>query len=89
VITNAASFLCRATASSAERVQGWDCTGCIRSLINLPLLYRFWYHRMNPLSKGASGMVVRRQLSLDWWSVITALVAALLIKSGVLPHIPW
>jgi hypothetical protein len=44
---------------------------------------------MNPLSKGASGMVVRRQLSLDWWSVITALVAALLIKSGVLPHIPW
>lgn len=30
-----------------------------------------------------------RKLSLDWWSVIAALAAALLIKSGLLPRIPW
>jgi len=29
------------------------------------------------------------KLSVDWWSVITALGAAVLIKLGVLPHIPW
>ena len=29
------------------------------------------------------------KLSVDWWSVITALAAAVLIKFGVLPHIPW
>jgi hypothetical protein len=29
------------------------------------------------------------KLSIDWWSVITALGAALLIKLGILPHIPW
>jgi len=29
------------------------------------------------------------KLSVDWWSVITALGAAMLIKLGVLPHIPW
>lgn len=27
--------------------------------------------------------------SLDWWSVITAVVVALLVLSGVLPAIPW
>jgi hypothetical protein len=30
-----------------------------------------------------------RKLSLDWWSVIAALAAVLLIKSGLFPHIPW
>lgn len=30
-----------------------------------------------------------RKLSLDWWSVIAALVAALLIKTGAVPRIPW
>jgi hypothetical protein len=29
------------------------------------------------------------KLSVDWWSVITALSAAALIKFGILPHIPW
>jgi len=27
--------------------------------------------------------------SVDWWSVIAALGAAVLIKLGILPHIPW
>jgi len=30
-----------------------------------------------------------RKLSLDWWSFLVALTAALLIKTGVFPHIPW
>jgi hypothetical protein len=34
-------------------------------------------------------MESRQRLSLDWWSVITAVAAAVLIKSGILPHIPW
>jgi hypothetical protein len=29
------------------------------------------------------------KLSLDWWSVILALVALALVKSGLVPHIPW
>jgi hypothetical protein len=29
------------------------------------------------------------KLSLDWWSVVLALLAAALVKAGVLPHIPW
>jgi hypothetical protein len=29
------------------------------------------------------------KLSLDWWSVLLALVAAALVKAGILPHIPW
>jgi hypothetical protein len=28
-------------------------------------------------------------ISLDWWSVILALFAAALVKTGVLPQIPW
>jgi hypothetical protein len=31
----------------------------------------------------------RWKLSLDWWSVVLALLAAALVKAGVLPHIPW
>jgi hypothetical protein len=34
-------------------------------------------------------MESRQKLSVDWWSVITALAAAILIKFGILPHIPW
>jgi hypothetical protein len=26
---------------------------------------------------------------LDWWSVVLALLAVALVKTGVLPHIPW
>jgi len=29
------------------------------------------------------------RMSLDWWSVVLALLAAALVKAGVLPHIPW
>jgi hypothetical protein len=29
------------------------------------------------------------KISLDWWSVIAALGAAVIIKLGVLPHVPW
>jgi hypothetical protein len=29
------------------------------------------------------------RLSMDWWAVIVALAATLLIKLNVLPHIPW
>jgi len=29
------------------------------------------------------------QLSLDSWAVVLALVLALLIRAGVLKHIPW
>jgi hypothetical protein len=28
-------------------------------------------------------------LSLDWWAVIVSLCAALLIRTGILPRIPW
>jgi hypothetical protein len=34
-------------------------------------------------------MESRQKLSVDWWSVITALGAAILIKFGILPHISW
>jgi hypothetical protein len=30
-----------------------------------------------------------KKISMDWWSVIVALAAALLVWSGALPHIPW
>jgi hypothetical protein len=29
------------------------------------------------------------RLGFDWWAVILALVAALAVKFGVVPHIPW
>ncbi len=31
----------------------------------------------------------RPRISLDTWAVIFALVAALLIRAGVIKHIPW
>lgn len=31
----------------------------------------------------------RRFLSLDGWAVLLALLAALLIRAGVVRHIPW
>lgn len=30
-----------------------------------------------------------KRIGLDWWSVVLALLAAALVKAGVLPHIPW
>jgi hypothetical protein len=29
------------------------------------------------------------RLSLDSWAVVVALLAALLVRAGVLKHIPW
>jgi hypothetical protein len=29
------------------------------------------------------------KLGLDWWSVIAALLAVLLVRAGVLTHVPW
>jgi hypothetical protein len=34
-------------------------------------------------------MAVKPNLSLDWWAVLVALSAAVLIKLGVISHIPW
>jgi hypothetical protein len=34
-------------------------------------------------------MIFRQKLSLDWWAVIVALFAAILIKLGIVSHIPW
>ena len=31
----------------------------------------------------------RPRISLDTWAVAFALVAALLVKSGLLKHVPW
>jgi hypothetical protein len=31
----------------------------------------------------------KRGLTLDWWAVLLALVLALLVRVGVLQHIPW
>lgn len=28
-------------------------------------------------------------LSLDWWAVLAALALAALVRSGLLPHVPW
>jgi hypothetical protein len=30
-----------------------------------------------------------RGLTLDWWAVLLALVLALLVRVGVLQHVPW
>jgi len=34
-------------------------------------------------------MTTRKRLSADWWAVLVALLAAALVKSGLLPHISW
>jgi hypothetical protein len=38
---------------------------------------------------GGSMSEQRKRLSLDWWTVLAALAAALLVKVGVLPAVPW
>jgi hypothetical protein len=45
--------------------------------------------RESPSKNPDGPMQLRPRLSIDWWSVITALSAAILIKFGILPHIPW
>ena len=29
------------------------------------------------------------KVGLDWWAVIAALLAVLLVRTGVLPHVRW
>jgi hypothetical protein len=39
-----------------------------------------------------TGAVIARKktgLSLDTWAVIVALLAALLIRTGIIPRVPW
>ena len=31
----------------------------------------------------------KKVLSLDTWAVIVALLAALLIRTGIIPRVPW
>jgi hypothetical protein len=30
-----------------------------------------------------------KRIPIDWWAVIAALGAAVLIKAQLLPHVPW
>jgi hypothetical protein len=39
--------------------------------------------------RGGSMPEARKRISLDWWTVLAAFAAALLVKVGVLPAIPW
>jgi len=38
---------------------------------------------------GGSMSEPKRRISKDWWTVLAALAAALLVKVGLLPAIPW
>ena len=29
------------------------------------------------------------KISMDWWTVIVSVGAALLVRLGIVPHIPW
>jgi hypothetical protein len=31
----------------------------------------------------------KSKISVDWWSVILATGAVLLVRFGLIPHIPW
>jgi hypothetical protein len=39
--------------------------------------------------RGGSMSEARKRISLDWWTVLAAFAAALLVKVGALPAIPW
>ena len=39
--------------------------------------------------RGGSMSEARKRISLDWWTVFAAFAAALLVKVGLLPAIPW
>jgi hypothetical protein len=34
-------------------------------------------------------MTTQPKLTLDWWAVIAAVAAAILVRFNILPHIPW
>ena len=42
-----------------------------------------------PRRDGGTVPEPKNRLSLDWWTVLAALAAALLVKVGALPAIPW
>lgn len=43
------------------------------------------------MSTNTAAVTARKQrlLSLDGWAVVAAFLAALLIRAGVLKHVPW
>jgi len=42
------------------------------------------------MSANTQPLVPRKKvLSVDTWAVIVALIAALLIRAGVVSHVPW
>jgi hypothetical protein len=53
------------------------------------LVHRFAMIGQNDVQTRSLLMRFRRNLSLDWWSVLIALSAAALIRFGLVPHIPW
>jgi hypothetical protein len=44
---------------------------------------------MSDESVEVEAIATRPGLTLDWWAVLLALVLALLVRVGVLQHIPW
>jgi hypothetical protein len=44
---------------------------------------------MSKTEEKTSGRWSRIRLSLDAWAVVSALGLALLVRAGVLKHIPW
>ncbi len=34
-------------------------------------------------------MIFKQRISLDWWAVVVALIATILIKLGIVSKIPW
>jgi hypothetical protein len=43
----------------------------------------------NSTDANVTAVETRRKISLDTWAVIFALVAAALVRAGVIKHIPW
>ena len=37
----------------------------------------------------AVAIAKQRELSLDGWAVLLALLAALLVRAGIFRHVPW
>ena len=47
-------------------------------------------YKENQMSANTQPLLPRKKwLSIDTWAVLIALAAALLIRAGVLTHVPW
>ena len=68
---------------------------CIRPVRQLTLaygLFAFWAvvsEEAEMADDPVATVTNKRGLTLDWWAVLLALVLALLVRVGVLQHIPW